>query len=108
MAEEILQQKGCKVFRVDEDNGWLDLNQILKTLADQGITRCLVEVDCCIEYSSAANLVDEAILVRGEKTIGDTGIDPLEGMPLEAMTGRLKLRGSEKLATDTIEKFVRG
>jgi hypothetical protein len=29
-------------------------------------------------------------------------------MPLEAMTGRLKLRGSEKLATDTIEKFVRG
>jgi diaminohydroxyphosphoribosylaminopyrimidine deaminase/5-amino-6-(5-phosphoribosylamino)uracil reductase len=56
----------------------------------------------------AANLVDEAILVRSEKTIGDTGIDPLEGMPLEAMTGRLTLHGSEKLATDTIENFVRG
>ena len=55
----------------------------------------------------AANLVDEAILLRGEKIIGDTGIDPLEGMPLEAMTGRLTLRGSEKLGADTIENFVR-
>jgi diaminohydroxyphosphoribosylaminopyrimidine deaminase/5-amino-6-(5-phosphoribosylamino)uracil reductase len=109
MAEEILQQKGCKVFRVDEVDGRLDLNQILKALADQGITRCLVEGGPTVASSFvAANLVDEAILVRGEKTIGDTGIDPLEGMPLEAMTGRLTLRGSEKLATDTIEKFVRG
>jgi len=109
MAEEILQQKGCKVFRVGEVDGRLDLNQILKALADQGITRCLVEGGPTVASSFvAANLVDEAILVRGEKTIGDTGIDPLEGMPLEAMTGRLTLRGSEKLATDTIEKFVRG
>jgi diaminohydroxyphosphoribosylaminopyrimidine deaminase/5-amino-6-(5-phosphoribosylamino)uracil reductase len=109
MAEEILQQKGCKVFRVGEVDGRLDLNQILKALADQGITRCLVEGGPTVASSFvAANLVDEAILVRGEKAIGDTGIDPLEGMPLEAMTGRLTLRGSEKLATDTIEKFVRG
>jgi diaminohydroxyphosphoribosylaminopyrimidine deaminase/5-amino-6-(5-phosphoribosylamino)uracil reductase len=109
MAEEILQQKGCKVFRVGEVDGRLDLNQILKTLADQGITRCLVEGGPTVASSFVdANLVDEAILVRGEKTIGDTGIDPLDGMPLEAMTGRLTLRGSEKLATDTIEQFVRG
>jgi diaminohydroxyphosphoribosylaminopyrimidine deaminase/5-amino-6-(5-phosphoribosylamino)uracil reductase len=109
IAEEILQQKGCKVFRVDEDNGRLDLNQVLKKLAEQGITRCLVEGGPTVASSLVAtNLVDEAILVRGEKTIGYTGIDPLEGMPLEAMTGRLTLRGSEKLATDTIETFVRG
>ena len=109
IAEEILQQKGCKVFRVDEDNGRLDLNQTLKKLAEQGITRCLVEGGPTVASSLvAANLVDEAILLRGEKIIGDTGIDPLEGMPLEAMTGRLTLRGSEKLATDTIENFVRG
>jgi diaminohydroxyphosphoribosylaminopyrimidine deaminase/5-amino-6-(5-phosphoribosylamino)uracil reductase len=109
IAEEILQQKGCKVFRVDEDNGRLDLNQTLKKLAEQGITRCLVEGGPTVASSLVtANLVDEAILVRGEKIIGDTGIDPLENMPLEAMTGRLTLRGSEKLATDTIENFVRG
>ena len=109
IAEEILQHKGCKVFRVGEDNGRLDLNQTLKKLAEQGITRCLVEGGPTVASSLvAANLVDEAILLRGEKIIGDTGIDPLEGMPLEAMTGRLTLRGSEKLATDTIENFVRG
>lgn len=109
IAEEILQQKGCKVFRVDGDNGRLDLNQTLKKLAEQGITRCLVEGGPTVASSLVtANLVDEAILVRGEKIIGDTGIDPLEGMPLEAMTGRLTLSGSEKLATDTIENFVRG
>jgi len=109
IAEEILQQKGCKVFRVDDANGRLDLNQTLKKLAEQGITRCLVEGGPTVASSLvAANLVDEAILLRAEKIIGDTGIDPLEGMPLEAMTGRLTLRGSEKLATDTIENFVRG
>jgi len=109
VAEEILQQKGCKVFRVDEDNGRLDLNQTMKKLAEQGITRCLVEGGPTVASSLVtANLVDEAILVRSDKIIGDTGINPLEGMPLEAMTGRLTLRGSEKLATDTIEHFVRG
>src|SRR5215475_11677342 len=109
IAEEILQQKGCKVFRVEEDKGRLDLSQILEKLAEQGITRCLVEGGPIVASSFvAANLVDEAILVRGEKTIGETGINPLEGMPLEAMTGRLTLRGTERLATDTIETFVRG
>ncbi len=108
VAEEILQQKGCKVFRVDEGNGRLDLSQVLKTLGEQGITRLLVEGGPTVASSFvSADLVDEVILVRGEKPIGDTGIDPLEGMPLEAITGRLTLRGSERLATDTIENFVR-
>ncbi|MFY9688211.1 MAG: bifunctional diaminohydroxyphosphoribosylaminopyrimidine deaminase/5-amino-6-(5-phosphoribosylamino)uracil reductase RibD [Pseudolabrys sp.] len=108
VAEEILQQKGCKVFRVDEGNGRLDLSQVLKTLGEQGITRLLVEGGPTVASSFvSADLVDEVILVRGEKPIGDTGIDPLEGMPLEAMTGRLALRASERLATDTIENFVR-
>src|SRR4029078_546177 len=43
IAEEILQQKGCKVFRVDEDNGRLDLKQALDKIAQQGSTRCLCE-----------------------------------------------------------------
>jgi diaminohydroxyphosphoribosylaminopyrimidine deaminase/5-amino-6-(5-phosphoribosylamino)uracil reductase len=109
IAEEILQQKGCRVFRVDENNGRLDLGQILKNLAEQGITRLLVEGGPTVASSfAAANLVDQAILVLGEKAIGNTGIDPLEGMPLEALTGRLMLISTEKLAADTIENFVRG
>jgi diaminohydroxyphosphoribosylaminopyrimidine deaminase/5-amino-6-(5-phosphoribosylamino)uracil reductase len=109
IAEEILQQKGCKVFRVEGENGRLNLDQVLAKLAEQGVTRCLVEGGPTVASSLVTeNLVDEVILVRGEKNIGETGIDPLEGMPLEAMTGRLILSGSEKLATDTIENFTRG
>lgn len=108
MAEEILQQKGCKVFRVDESAGRLDLDQILKTLSEQGVTRLLVEGGPTVAASFvAADLVDEAILLRSEKTIGETGIGALEGMPLEALTGRLVARGRERVGADTVEDFAR-
>jgi diaminohydroxyphosphoribosylaminopyrimidine deaminase/5-amino-6-(5-phosphoribosylamino)uracil reductase len=107
-AEEILQQKGCKVFRVDESDGRLDVQQVSKTLAEQGITRLMVEGGPTVAASFVeADLVDEAVLLRGEKSIGATGINPLEKMPLEALTGRLARRGSERLDADTIESFVR-
>jgi diaminohydroxyphosphoribosylaminopyrimidine deaminase / 5-amino-6-(5-phosphoribosylamino)uracil reductase len=108
IAEEILQQKGCKVFRIDESGGRLDLKQVLKMLAQQGITRLMVEGGPTIAASFVdADHVDEAVLLRGEKSLGASGIDPLEGMPLDALTGRLKLRGSEKLGVDTLENFTR-
>ena len=108
IAEEILQQKGCKVFRVDDSEGRLDLQQVLKTLAEQGITRLMVEGGPTVAASFvAADLVDEAVLLRGEKSIGGGGIDPLEGMPLDALTDRLTSRGREKLGVDTIETYER-
>lgn len=108
IAVEILQQKGCKVFRIDEGDGRLDLQAVLKTLAEQGITRLMVEGGPTVATSFVeADLVDEAVLLRGEKTIGAGGIDPLEGMPLEGLLSRLRPIGSEKLGGDTIESFVR-
>ena len=108
IAEEILQQKGCKVFRVDEIDGRLDVQQVSKTLAEQGITRLMVEGGPTVAASFVkSDLVDEAVLVRGEKTIGATGIEPLEKMPLEALIDRLASCGSEKLGADTVERFVR-
>ena len=38
-----MQQKGCKVFRVGDADGKLDLAEVLKVLAAQGITRLMVE-----------------------------------------------------------------
>jgi diaminohydroxyphosphoribosylaminopyrimidine deaminase/5-amino-6-(5-phosphoribosylamino)uracil reductase len=108
LAEDILQQKGCKVFRVDDSDGQLDVQQVVKTLAEQGITRLMVEGGPKVAASFVeANLVDEAFLLRGDKTIGPGGIDPLEGMPLETLTGRLTALGSEKLGVDTLETFAR-
>ena len=108
IAEEILQQKGCKVFRVDDSDGQLDIQEVVKTLSEQGITRLMVEGGPTIAASFVgADLVDEAFLLRGEKSIGSNGIDPLEGMPLGVLTGRLSSRGSEKLGNDTLESFAR-
>ena len=108
IAEEILQQKGCKVFRVGDVEGRLDLDAVLKVLAEQGITRLIVEGGPRVAGSIAATgLVDEIILLHGEKKIGAGGIEPLEGMPLDGFTGQLHARGREKLGPDTLEMFER-
>jgi diaminohydroxyphosphoribosylaminopyrimidine deaminase/5-amino-6-(5-phosphoribosylamino)uracil reductase len=108
IAEEILQQKGCKVFRVDERNGKLDLDAVLKTLAAQGITRLMVEGGPTVAASFVGGgLVDEAVLLRADKTIGKDGIDAIEGMPLGALTEPMRARGSEKLGADTLEHYER-
>jgi diaminohydroxyphosphoribosylaminopyrimidine deaminase/5-amino-6-(5-phosphoribosylamino)uracil reductase len=108
IAEEILQHKGCKVFRVGDVDGQLDLADVLKVLAEQGITRLMVEGGPTLAGSLAtAGLVDELALLRGAKTIGADGIAPLEGMPLDGFTGQLHARGSEKLGSDTLEMYER-
>jgi len=108
IAEEILQQKGCKVFRVDDQNGRLDLDEVLKVLGGRGITRLMVEGGPTVAARFvAADLVDEAVLLHAEKTIGADGIDALEGMALTALTQRLHSRGAERLGADSLETFER-
>jgi diaminohydroxyphosphoribosylaminopyrimidine deaminase/5-amino-6-(5-phosphoribosylamino)uracil reductase len=108
IAEEILREKGCKVFRVGAVDGRLDLDEVLKVLAEQGITRLMVEGGPTVAGAIAASgLVDEMALLRGEKSIGADGIAPLEGMPLDGLTGQLQARSREKLGRDTIETYER-
>ena len=107
IAEEILKQKGAQVFRVGERKGQLDVGEVLKVLAEQGITRLMVEGGPMVAASfTAADLVDEAVLLRAEKTIG-AGIDPLEAMPLSALTNRLHERGREQIGSDIVETYER-
>jgi len=108
LAEEILRDKGCKVFRADDADGKLDLDAVLKTLAAEGITRVMVEGGPTVAASFvAADLVDEAALIYSEKLIGDGGIAPLEGMALDALSGHLRAAGSERLGPDTLEYYER-
>jgi diaminohydroxyphosphoribosylaminopyrimidine deaminase/5-amino-6-(5-phosphoribosylamino)uracil reductase len=108
IAEDILRQKGAQVFRVGERNGQLDLGEVLKVLGQQSITRLMVEGGPKVAASLvAADLVDEAVLVRTDKNIG-AGIDALEGMPLSALTNGLRPVGREKLGNDIIETYERG
>lgn len=108
IAEEILQQKGCKVFRVDETQGRLDLDEVVRVLAREGITRLMVEGGPTVAAGFVeAGLVDEAMLLHADKTIGESGIDALEGMPLTALTAKMTLRGSERVGADTFECYER-
>jgi len=108
VAEEILQDKGVQVFRVDEQNGNLDLRQVLKRLSEEGITRLMVEGGPRVAASFvSADLVDEAVLLYGQMTIGREGIDPLEGLPFDALTERMKLIETDQLGSDKLEHYER-
>ena len=73
-------------------DGRLDLAQVLKALAERGITRLMVEGGPTVAAAFVqADLVDEAALFRSPKPLGADGIDALEGLPLDrADASRLK------------------
>jgi diaminohydroxyphosphoribosylaminopyrimidine deaminase/5-amino-6-(5-phosphoribosylamino)uracil reductase len=107
---EALQQRGAEVLSVASSGGELDLASMLRNLAERGITRLMVEAGPILAAAFvAADLVDEAILLRAPASIGTDGIDALEGRPLEALTrsDRLVLTGSETVGVDTIERYQR-
>jgi diaminohydroxyphosphoribosylaminopyrimidine deaminase/5-amino-6-(5-phosphoribosylamino)uracil reductase len=109
MAEDILKAKGVEVIRVEGADGKLDLNAVLKTLADRGITRLMVEGGPIVAAAFvAADRVDEAALFRSPNPLGE-GIDVLEGLPLTALTNsaRLKSAATETLGGDTLVMFER-
>jgi diaminohydroxyphosphoribosylaminopyrimidine deaminase/5-amino-6-(5-phosphoribosylamino)uracil reductase len=110
IASDILQQRGAKVFRVGQHKGRLDLNEVLNALSGEGITRLMVEGGPTVAASFLeTDLVDEAVLLRAEKSVGPDGIDALNGLPLEALTEseRLRLRASEQLGPDRADLFER-
>lgn len=108
MAEEILTLKGVKVFRVEEQNGKLDIDQVLRKLAEEGITRVMVEAGPRINASFlSAGVVDKVALLRGPKPIGETGLDPVEDMNTAVLTEGMKPRGTEQLGADTMEWYER-
>jgi len=83
---------------------------VVHLLAERGITRLMVEGGPTVAAAFlAADLVDEAVLLRGPRPIGPDGIDALEALPLTALTDspRLRSRGIETLGEDTMESFER-
>jgi diaminohydroxyphosphoribosylaminopyrimidine deaminase / 5-amino-6-(5-phosphoribosylamino)uracil reductase len=110
MAEDILLAKGAEVMRVDAAAGRLDLAQILKILAERGITRLMVEGGPRIAASLfQGDLIDEVMLLRGTKPIGADGINALEGMPLSWLTESSRFRLSEHMnfGADRLDHFER-
>jgi diaminohydroxyphosphoribosylaminopyrimidine deaminase/5-amino-6-(5-phosphoribosylamino)uracil reductase len=110
MGQEILEQRGAQVFRVDDDNGRLDLGAVLKVLAEEGITRLMVEGGPRVATSFIeTDLVDEVALFRSPKELGAGAIDVLDSMSLDALTQSPRLRAltSAAFGDDRLDLFER-
>jgi diaminohydroxyphosphoribosylaminopyrimidine deaminase / 5-amino-6-(5-phosphoribosylamino)uracil reductase len=109
-AERRLARHGVEVLRVPATAGRVDHSAMLHVLGERGITRLMVEGGPTVAASLvAADLVDEAAIFRSTVTIGPTGIDALEGLPLSAVTAspRFISRGVEMVGEDRLETFER-
>lgn len=107
-AESRLRAGSVDVLRMPA--GTIDLRAALTLLAGRGLTRLMVEAGPILSASFvAADLVDEAVLLRGPNSIGDTGLPALEGMPLSALTESAMLRRAEEreLGADRLEHYDR-
>jgi diaminohydroxyphosphoribosylaminopyrimidine deaminase/5-amino-6-(5-phosphoribosylamino)uracil reductase len=88
----------------------LDLPAVLRTVAEKGITRLLVEGGGRVASSFVSSgLVDEVWLLRGPDAIGADGVAALDALPLSGITGSpaFKLRASEKIQQDTLTIYER-
>lgn len=110
--EMLLARHGVQVQRVrGTPDTKLDLHDVLQSLANKGITRLMVEGGPGVAASFVrADLVDEAVLLRGPVTIGMDGIDALNGLSLDALTSsaHLRLADTETIGADTLNHYERG
>ncbi len=109
-AEQALRACGVEIIRVKTAGAGIDLAATLQALAERGLTRVMVEAGPILSAAFLrADLVDEAVLLRGPKPVGADGLDALDGLPLDALTAspRLTARGAEAIGHDTIETFER-
>jgi len=103
--EYALKARGIDVLHV---GGRTELGDVLKSLAQRGITRLMVEAGPIVAAAFVkADLVDEAVVFHSPDAIGADGIDALEGLPLTALTDRLVPAGCEPMGGDRAEYFRR-
>ena len=109
IAEEILQQKGCKVFRVGDAQGQLDLDEVLKVLAEQGITRLMVEGGPQGRRRALPPPIwsTRLALLRGDKTIGDAASIRSRNAARRADRAVAGARRARRLGADMLEIYER-
>jgi diaminohydroxyphosphoribosylaminopyrimidine deaminase / 5-amino-6-(5-phosphoribosylamino)uracil reductase len=107
-AEERLRAQGLDVCRVEAKGARLHLEEVLKLLANRGITRLLVEGGPTVAAALlAADLVDEAMLFRSPKLVGADGIEAFDQAATAALS-RLTLTETEQIGPDRLELYLRG
>jgi len=90
---KILENKGIKVFVVSKNqDGGLDLNEVMTVLAKEGITRLLSEGGGQVNASlMKAGLIDRIIWFKSSESIGTTGVNALYDIPIEKLSDYVTL-----------------
>jgi diaminohydroxyphosphoribosylaminopyrimidine deaminase / 5-amino-6-(5-phosphoribosylamino)uracil reductase len=110
-AAAILGAAGAQVIRLGSvAQAGLDLPEVVRVLAERGITRLLVEGGARVASSFVtAGLADEFWLLRGAGAIGADGVAAMDALPLSAITqsSAFRVRASESLGKDTLTVYER-
>lgn len=101
---------GVRIVEVDPDpNGHPDLAQALGRIADEGITRLMVEGGGQVASSFiSARMVDEIVWFRAPCVIGGDGLPALAGIGVEELSGAprpLRL-GTRVVGEDIVEHYI--
>lgn len=85
----LLHEHGAEIVPVPiDDQGLIDVQDALETLAHRGITRVLIEGGPSVARAFLdADLVDEAVIYQGARPAGEEGLSPFAGDGLDRLTG---------------------
>ena len=108
-SETAVREHGAEVLRVAEKAGRLDLGEVLKLLAQRGITRVMIEGGPTVASALIeADLVDEAIFFHSPMVIGEGGLQALEPRAVQLLGRHIKRVSSEPVGPDRQETYERG
>lgn len=99
-----------RTLQVPRGAGGLDLAAVLDRLAEEGVTRVLVEGGAKVARSLLeADLVDEVLLFRSPHRLGGKLVPALAGLPLSAIqrSPRFRRIDRRRLGTDILSRYER-
>jgi diaminohydroxyphosphoribosylaminopyrimidine deaminase/5-amino-6-(5-phosphoribosylamino)uracil reductase len=104
-----LEKAGCRIWSLPLDAARLSLDAMLKIMAQEGVTRLLVEAGSALASELMRHkLVDRLLWFRAPLVIGDRGIPALlgqDGLTLMELP-RLTLERTERAGADTLEVYL--
>jgi diaminohydroxyphosphoribosylaminopyrimidine deaminase/5-amino-6-(5-phosphoribosylamino)uracil reductase len=111
-AERIaaLEEAGVVVLRQGEGSGGVDMNAVMTTLGERGITRLLVEGGSRVAATLISmGLADEVILFRAPVVVGPEGVRALAGHAMSAIerSPRYQLVDDALIGEDRLRRYLR-
>jgi diaminohydroxyphosphoribosylaminopyrimidine deaminase/5-amino-6-(5-phosphoribosylamino)uracil reductase len=106
----VLADAGARVLEVGGGPGGVNIQEVFKRLAEEGITRVLVEGGAQLASTLVAeDLLDEVVLFRASVVVGPDGVRALGGYALSAIERSPRYRQIETamVGEDVMRRYLR-